>query len=274
MAVGAMATGELTGVPEQGGGGRRPRRCPASTWGWSCQWPQAATLPCQQALVVGPARVVGVGHLPDDVAGLALEVSSERSVTRGAGRSRSPARVVPRRVGAGRMSGHGPHGRRRHAPIPFATRRRCRAILVCRVDDGPVVSTSRWPRRPRRRATTPWSCPTASATPRSPTPRYPFNPDGTREFLEDKPFLEPFSLIPAMGAVTEHAALRHLRDQAPHPPAGAHRQAGQLDRRADRQPPRCSASAPARGPRTTRSAACPGSAGASAWTSRSPSCAA
>jgi probable F420-dependent oxidoreductase len=34
--------------------------------------------------------------------------------------------------------------------------------------------------------------------------RYPFNPDGTREFLEDKPFLEPFSLIPALGAVTEH----------------------------------------------------------------------
>jgi len=32
---------------------------------------------------------------------------------------------------------------------------------------------------------------------------YPFNPDGTREFLEDKPFLEPFSLIPALGAITE-----------------------------------------------------------------------
>src|ERR1700723_1935379 len=32
--------------------------------------------------------------------------------------------------------------------------------------------------------------------------RYPFNPDGTREFLEDKPFLEPFSLIPYLGAVT------------------------------------------------------------------------
>jgi probable F420-dependent oxidoreductase len=32
---------------------------------------------------------------------------------------------------------------------------------------------------------------------------YPFNPDGTRDFLEDKPFLEPFSLIPALGAVTE-----------------------------------------------------------------------
>ncbi|HEX3946512.1 MAG TPA: TIGR03619 family F420-dependent LLM class oxidoreductase [Acidimicrobiales bacterium] len=33
--------------------------------------------------------------------------------------------------------------------------------------------------------------------------QYPFNPDGTREFLEDKPILEPFSLIPAMAAVTE-----------------------------------------------------------------------
>jgi probable F420-dependent oxidoreductase len=33
--------------------------------------------------------------------------------------------------------------------------------------------------------------------------RYPFNPDGSREFLEDKPFLEPFSLIPALGAVTQ-----------------------------------------------------------------------
>jgi probable F420-dependent oxidoreductase len=31
---------------------------------------------------------------------------------------------------------------------------------------------------------------------------YPYNGDGSREFLEDKPFLEPFSLIPALGAVT------------------------------------------------------------------------
>src|SRR5712671_5880856 len=38
--------------------------------------------------------------------------------------------------------------------------------------------------------------------PRDSESRYPFNPDGTREFLEDKPFLEPFSLIPALGAVT------------------------------------------------------------------------
>ena len=33
--------------------------------------------------------------------------------------------------------------------------------------------------------------------------KYPFSPDHSREFLEDKPFIEPFSLIPAMGAVTE-----------------------------------------------------------------------
>src|SRR6516164_3087162 len=39
--------------------------------------------------------------------------------------------------------------------------------------------------------------------PRRADSRYPFNPDGSREFLEDKPFLEPFSLIPALGAVTE-----------------------------------------------------------------------
>jgi len=33
--------------------------------------------------------------------------------------------------------------------------------------------------------------------------KYPYFGDGNREFLEDKPFIEPFSLIPAMGAVTE-----------------------------------------------------------------------
>jgi probable F420-dependent oxidoreductase len=32
--------------------------------------------------------------------------------------------------------------------------------------------------------------------------KYPYNADGTREFLEDKPFIEPFSLIPALAAVT------------------------------------------------------------------------
>ena len=38
--------------------------------------------------------------------------------------------------------------------------------------------------------------------PRAAMSTYPYNPDGSREFLEDKPFLEPFSLIPALGAVT------------------------------------------------------------------------
>lgn len=33
--------------------------------------------------------------------------------------------------------------------------------------------------------------------------KYPYTPDGNREFLADKPFIEPFTLIPAMGAVTE-----------------------------------------------------------------------
>ena len=38
--------------------------------------------------------------------------------------------------------------------------------------------------------------------PRESSSTYPYNPDGSREFLEDKAFLEPFSLIPALGAVT------------------------------------------------------------------------
>ncbi len=32
---------------------------------------------------------------------------------------------------------------------------------------------------------------------------YPYTPDGNREFLEGKPFIEPFTLIPALAAVTE-----------------------------------------------------------------------
>jgi hypothetical protein len=44
--------------------------------------------------------------------------------------------------------------------------------------------------------------PDSVAYPRQSDTTYPFNPDGTREFLEDKPFIEPFALIPALGAVT------------------------------------------------------------------------
>jgi probable F420-dependent oxidoreductase len=32
---------------------------------------------------------------------------------------------------------------------------------------------------------------------------YPYTPDGNRQFIEDKPFLEPFSMIPYLGATTE-----------------------------------------------------------------------
>jgi probable F420-dependent oxidoreductase len=45
--------------------------------------------------------------------------------------------------------------------------------------------------------------PDSIAYPERSDARYPFNPDGTREFLDDKPFLEPFALIGALGAVTE-----------------------------------------------------------------------
>lgn len=45
--------------------------------------------------------------------------------------------------------------------------------------------------------------PDSIAYPRESDSVYPFNPDGSRDFLEGKPFLEPFALIPALGAVTE-----------------------------------------------------------------------
>jgi probable F420-dependent oxidoreductase len=34
--------------------------------------------------------------------------------------------------------------------------------------------------------------------------KYPYSPDGSREFLEDKPFIEPFALVPYLAATTEH----------------------------------------------------------------------
>jgi probable F420-dependent oxidoreductase len=45
--------------------------------------------------------------------------------------------------------------------------------------------------------------PDSIAYPRDSDSTYPYTPDGDRHFLEDRPFIEPFSLIPAMGAVTE-----------------------------------------------------------------------
>lgn len=45
--------------------------------------------------------------------------------------------------------------------------------------------------------------PDSIAYPEESDSTYPYTPDGNREFLADKPFLEPFTLIPAMAAVTE-----------------------------------------------------------------------
>ncbi len=45
--------------------------------------------------------------------------------------------------------------------------------------------------------------PDSIAYPRESDSIYPYTPDGSREFLEDKPFIEPFSLIPALAAATE-----------------------------------------------------------------------
>ena len=73
IAVGATATGELDGRPQQRRARSTTRVDPGQHPGCSCQWPHAAMFPLQEALVVGPARVVGVGHLPDGVAGVLLE---------------------------------------------------------------------------------------------------------------------------------------------------------------------------------------------------------
>jgi probable F420-dependent oxidoreductase len=45
--------------------------------------------------------------------------------------------------------------------------------------------------------------PDSIAYPRESDSIYPFNPDGTREFLEGKPFIEPFVLVGALAMVTE-----------------------------------------------------------------------
>lgn len=42
--------------------------------------------------------------------------------------------------------------------------------------------------------------------PRDTSSKYPYNDDGGRAHFEDKPFLDAFALIPAMGAVTERIA--------------------------------------------------------------------
>jgi probable F420-dependent oxidoreductase len=48
-----------------------------------------------------------------------------------------------------------------------------------------------------------FTVPDSIAYPQRSASEYPYTDDGSRAFLEDKPFVEPFSLIPALGAVTE-----------------------------------------------------------------------
>jgi probable F420-dependent oxidoreductase len=45
--------------------------------------------------------------------------------------------------------------------------------------------------------------PDSIAYPQASSSKYPYNPDGTREFLENKPFIEPMTAIAAMGVSTE-----------------------------------------------------------------------
>jgi probable F420-dependent oxidoreductase len=48
-----------------------------------------------------------------------------------------------------------------------------------------------------------YTLPDSIAYPEVSDSKYPYTPDGDRGFLEDKPFIDPFSLIPALGVVTE-----------------------------------------------------------------------
>ena len=96
--------------------------------------------------------------------------------------------------------------------------------------------------------------------------KYPYTPDGNREFLEDKPFIEPFSLIPAMGAVTEPLRFTTFVVKLPirHPVLVA--KSGGVGRGDDRRPLRLRRRASRPGPRTSPSRAASGRRAASAWT--------
>ena len=110
--------------------------------------------------------------------------------------------------------------------------------------------------------------------PRDAGQQYPYNPDGNREFLEDKPFLEPFSLIPGTGRGDQPDPVHHVRRQGAGPQSGAAGQAGDLDGGAHRRPASVlgvGTQPVARGLRHHRRPT--GPAAGSGWTSRSRSCA-
>ena len=129
-----------------------------------------------------------------------------RSMTRrGSLDARADRRAV-RRGGPGADGAHRPARAdppsRRVGPEAQRLSEARHAVQLRRVHDRALRSTRRWRGRRRRRGTTRSSCPTASPTRVSRTRRIRSIPTGRREFLEDKPFIEPFSLIPALGAVT------------------------------------------------------------------------
>ena len=68
--------------------------------------------------------------------------------------------------------------------------------------------------------------------------KYPYTPDGNREFLDGKAFIEAFALIGALSRGDDDAAVQHLRAQAADPAAGAGGQAGRLAGGDVRQPAR------------------------------------
>ena len=66
--------------------------------------------------------------------------------------------------------------------------------------------------------------------------RYPYTPDGDRAFLEDKPIIEPFTLIPFLAAQTTRLRFTTFVAEARDPAARPRRQAGREHRGAERRP--------------------------------------
>ena len=71
--------------------------------------------------------------------------------------------------------------------------------------------------------------PDSIAYPRESDSTYPYTPDGSREFLEDKPFIETFVLAAALGMVTTTLRFTTFVLKLPvRPPALVAKQAGSL----------------------------------------------
>ena len=171
----------------------------------------------------------------------------------------APRNALGGRIGCGAESWTGSWAERARVDT-------CHALLLRR---GHVRRHALRPPRPGRRRLrvgTPSSSPTRSATPRSPTRRYPYTADGNREFLDGKPFIEPFVLIPALAAVTTRLRFAtFVVKLAIRQPVLVAKQAASVAVHVG-QPLLGSASGSARGPRTSSSPAPSGRAGASGWT--------